>query len=205
MYLELVRIGWKNSENRYIYDFVFQAISGGTLCNKDLTSYLKENNWNFNSYKFSYKFLIVTFFSFRINQKQQCFCNKKYYCFVFIVICALLQRHAKFNGLLQWNFLLCYSCSFIVSCFYFCIILLHIRPFTFVFNGDSLPPLVTVSVVVAFQLVQFVEKGKMFAVLTMLWIRGNIIIFSDMDKLKSISYILLCLSYLIYLSIYLSV
>ena len=41
--------------------------------------------------------------------------NEKYFWFLLIASRALLQRHAEYNRILWWNFLTCYSCSFIVS------------------------------------------------------------------------------------------
>ena len=41
--------------------------------------------------------------------------NEKYFCFLFIASCALLESHAKCNRLLLRNFLTCYSCSYYSS------------------------------------------------------------------------------------------
>ena len=66
-------------------------------------TFLHENNHNYNSYKFSYKFTFIPFLSFRKSQKQESnfqqvggLVSK---CF-FIASCALLQSYAKFNKLL---------------------------------------------------------------------------------------------------------
>ena len=59
----------------FIYDFVFQGISERTLCSKDFPSYLRdilnENNYNFNSYKLSYKLALIPFLPFSLNQNQE--------------------------------------------------------------------------------------------------------------------------------------
>ena len=66
--------------------------------------FLYEKNRYYNSYRFSYKFASILFLFFFTNHKQESASwssdNEKYFCFLFIVSCALLQGHAKFNRLL---------------------------------------------------------------------------------------------------------
>ena len=75
MYTQLARICWGRSTSCSIYGFVFQVISEKTLCSKNFTKNLREifiwNNRNYNSYKFSYKFIFISFLSFHRNQKQE--------------------------------------------------------------------------------------------------------------------------------------
>ena len=80
--------------------------------------FLYENNCNYNSYRFSYKFAFILFLSFLRNQKQESgfqravgLVTRSISFFFFIASRALLQGYAKFNRLLQRNFLTCYSCS----------------------------------------------------------------------------------------------
>ena len=68
--------------------------------------FLHENNRNYNSYRFIYKFTFILFLSFLTNQKYESgfqqvgpSSNEKYFCFLFIVSRALLQNHAKFTRL----------------------------------------------------------------------------------------------------------
>ena len=70
--------------------------------------FLHQNNPNYNSYRFSYKFAFIPFLSFLTNQKQESGFqllswwsgNEKYFCFLFIASRVLLQSHAEFNRLL---------------------------------------------------------------------------------------------------------
>ena len=120
----MARNCWSCSTGCFIYNFVIQVISEKPLCSKDLLAiweiFLHKNNPNYNSYIFSYKFAFVLFLSFLLNQKHefgfQQVCglvarNISVF-FLFITSRALLQSHAKFNGLLERNFLNCYSCSY---------------------------------------------------------------------------------------------
>ena len=54
---------------------MIQVISEKTLCSKGFTSNLRDilhqNNRNYNSYRFSYKFAFILFLSFLTNQKQE--------------------------------------------------------------------------------------------------------------------------------------
>ena len=83
-------------------------------------SFLHDNNHNYNSYRFSYKFAFILFLPFLTNEKQESSAswwsgNKKYLCFLFIVSCALLQSHVEFKRLLWGNFFKCYSSSYYSS------------------------------------------------------------------------------------------
>ena len=70
--------------------------------------FLYQNNPNYNSYRFSYKFAFILFLSFLTNQKQESGFqllswwsgNEKYFCFVFIASRVLLQSNAEFNRFL---------------------------------------------------------------------------------------------------------
>ena len=55
--------------------------------------------------------------------------NEKYFCFLFIASCALLESHAKCNRLLLRNFLTCYSCS------YYSFMILYINPLFLIIVG----------------------------------------------------------------------
>ena len=62
---------------------------------------------NYNSRKYSYKLALIPFLSFHRNQKQEwnfhevgSLVTQNIFYFLFIAICALLQRHAAFNRLL---------------------------------------------------------------------------------------------------------
>ena len=71
----LARICWERSTGCFIYSFVIQVIREKTLCRKGFTSNLRdilqENNRNYNSYRFIYKFAFILFLSFLTNQKQE--------------------------------------------------------------------------------------------------------------------------------------
>ena len=78
--------------------------------------FLYENNRNYNSYIFSYKFAFTLFFFISYKPKTRIRFsaswwsgNEKYFCFLFIASRALLQSYAEFNRPLQRNFLTCYS------------------------------------------------------------------------------------------------
>ena len=66
--------------------------------------FLQENNNNYNSNRFSYKFAFIFFLSFLTNQKQKqvgdVVTKNIFVFFLFIVSRALLQSHAEFNRLL---------------------------------------------------------------------------------------------------------
>ena len=81
-------------------------ISEKTLCSKVFTSNLRcilhENDCNYNSYRFSYKFAFILFLSFLTNQKpdsgfQQVdgLATRNISAFSFIATCAQLQSHAE--------------------------------------------------------------------------------------------------------------
>ena len=87
-------------------------------------TFLHENNRNYNSCKFSYKFTFVPFLSFLRNEKHDSSFhqvgglvtrNISFFFFLFIACHALFQSHAEFNRLLYRNFLTCYSCSYYSS------------------------------------------------------------------------------------------
>ena len=60
---------------RFIYSFVIQVISKKHCVTKFLPAkreiFLHENNSNYNSYIFGYKFAFIFFLSFLANQKQE--------------------------------------------------------------------------------------------------------------------------------------
>ena len=63
----------------------------------------RENNRNYNSDRFSYKFTFILFLSFLTNQNQEASwwsVNEKYFWFFFMVTRALFQSHGEFNKLL---------------------------------------------------------------------------------------------------------
>ena len=66
--------------------------------------FLQENNNNYNSNRFSYKFAFIFFLPFLTNQKQKqvgdVVTKNIFVFFLFIVSRALLQSHAEFNRLL---------------------------------------------------------------------------------------------------------
>ena len=78
---------------------------------------LNENNLNYNSYRFSYKFAFILFYPFlQIKNKVQVFSKLQetflgFFC-LFIASRALLQCHAQFHRPLKENFLTSYSCSY---------------------------------------------------------------------------------------------
>ena len=63
------------STSCFVYGFIFKVIREKTLCCKDpirhLREFLYENNRNYNSYNFGYKFTFIPFLSSRTNQKQK--------------------------------------------------------------------------------------------------------------------------------------
>ena len=82
--------------------------------------FLHESNCNYNSYRFSYRFVFILFLSFLTNKKQESGFQQvgglvtRNICFLFIASSAVLQSHAKFNRLFikefsymlfTWNFL----------------------------------------------------------------------------------------------------
>ena len=69
--------------------------------------FLYENNCDYNSYIFSYKFVFILFLSFITNQKQKSgfqqvggLVTRNISVFLLIVSRALLESHARFNRLL---------------------------------------------------------------------------------------------------------
>ena len=116
---QLVRICWGRSTGCFIYSSVIQVIDEKNCVAKVLVAdreiFLHENNRNYNSDRFSYKFAFILFLSFLKNQNQEASwwsSNEKYFWFFFMMSHALFQSHAKFNRLLQRNILTCYSCSY---------------------------------------------------------------------------------------------
>ena len=103
----LAKICWGRSTGSFIYSFVIQVIKH-CVAKVLLTMwemFLNENNRNYNSYRFSYKFAFILFLSFLINQKQESgqvggLAMKIYFCFLFRASHVLLQSLAKFNRLL---------------------------------------------------------------------------------------------------------
>ena len=71
----MATICWARSTGCFIYNFVIQVISEKQCLAKILLAiwdiFLNENNRNYNSYRFSYKFAFILFFSFLTNQKQE--------------------------------------------------------------------------------------------------------------------------------------
>ena len=68
---------------------------------------LSENNRNYKSYRFSYKFAFIVFLPFLTNQKQESgfqqvggMVTRNISVFFFIASHALLQSHVKFNRFL---------------------------------------------------------------------------------------------------------
>ena len=87
----------------FYLQFVLQVISEKTLYSKGFTSNLRDifpwNNRNYDSYRFSYKFGFIPFFSFLPNLKQESesqqvagLVTRNIYVFLFIASCALPQR-----------------------------------------------------------------------------------------------------------------
>ena len=81
---------------------IFLAAWGTFLC---------QNDCNYTSYKFSHQFAFITFCDFHRNEKQKnnfspsCYPgNEKYFCFLLIVIRALLQGHPKSIGFYKGMF-----------------------------------------------------------------------------------------------------
>ena len=105
-----------------LFTVLFQVISkAGKILVAVWETFLYENKWNYDSYKFSFKFAFVPFSFFSRNQKQESNFQKvgglvtTNICFLFIESKALFQRHTGFNTLLEGNFLTCYSCSYYSS------------------------------------------------------------------------------------------
>ena len=116
----MTRIHWGVSTSLFVSSFVFQAISEKTQ------TFYKEFEIHF------YMKIIVTIILTNLvtnsllslfcpfvetKTKNQIFskivaCNKTYFCFLFLASRALLQRYAKFNKLVQKDFLTCCSCSY---------------------------------------------------------------------------------------------
>ena len=69
------RIYWGRSTRCFVYGFVFQVIREKNCVAKILhriwETFLIEDNRNYNSCKFSYKFAFIPFLSFQRNQKQE--------------------------------------------------------------------------------------------------------------------------------------
>ena len=76
LYPQLPKICWGHSTSCFIYNFVIQVISEKKLCSEGFTSNLRdivlhENNCNYHSYRFSYKFSFILFlFSYKPNMNQ---------------------------------------------------------------------------------------------------------------------------------------
>ena len=87
---------------------------------KVLPAILHENNRNYNSFIFSYKFAFILFLPFLRNQNQESGFLQvggvvtRNICFFYIASHALLQSHAEFNRLSERNFLTCYDVRIIV-------------------------------------------------------------------------------------------
>ena len=111
----MVRLCWRSSAGCFIYSFNSSDQCKKTLCTKGFSSnlrFLHQNNHNYNSYRFSYKFVFILFLSFLTSQKQGSSFQKswwsgndKYCCFLFIVSRALLKSHAVFDRLYKGIFL----------------------------------------------------------------------------------------------------
>ena len=71
----MARICWGHSTGCFIYSFVIQVISEKNRVAKILLAiwdiFLHENNCNYNSYRFTYKFDFILFLPFFTNQKQE--------------------------------------------------------------------------------------------------------------------------------------
>ena len=86
-----------------------------------LETFLHEINRNYDSYKFYCKFAVFLFFLSYKSKRRNKFSaswwsgNRKYFCFLFIMSRALLQRHSQFSRILWRNFFACYSCSYYSS------------------------------------------------------------------------------------------
>ena len=106
MCLQLLRICWGRSTG-FIYNSVIQVIDEKSCVAKVLVAvweiFLHENNRNYNSDRFSYKFTFILFLSFLTNQNQEASWwsgDEKYFWFFFMVSRALFQSHAEVNMLL---------------------------------------------------------------------------------------------------------
>ena len=104
----LAMICWGLSLSCFVYGFVFQVICEKTLGNKNFTSnfrdILYENNCNYNSSKFSYKFAFIPFLSSRKNQKQESsfhhvgdLVTRNFLSFVYRKLRSTYLRYAEFN------------------------------------------------------------------------------------------------------------
>ena len=108
----LTRIFWRHSTCYFVYGFVFHVISEKTLCAAKVLPgiwerFLHGKNRKNNSYKFTYKFVFISFLSFRRNQNQDWkfqqvggLVTRNIFCFFVLASRALLQRYAKSSRLL---------------------------------------------------------------------------------------------------------
>ena len=121
------RIYWGHSTSCFVNGLVFQVIIEKALCSKDFKGnkerFLYENNRNYNSYSFSYKFALITVIVFlekaktRIKTWTSCWSgNKKYFCCLFTANRALLLSYIEFNRLLLKYFFHVIPTRFIVPC-----------------------------------------------------------------------------------------
>ena len=86
-------------------------------------TFFYESTCNYNSNKFSYKFLFLCLLSFHKNQKRESIFQQVESMvtkiFVFCIASrAVLQRYAQFSRLLYRNFLTCYSFAYYSSMLY---------------------------------------------------------------------------------------
>ena len=93
---------------------------------------LHENNCNYNSHRFSYKFVFFFVLSDKPKTRIRFFASwwsgsKKYFCFLFIAIRVLLKIYADFNRLLQRNFLTCYCSWYYSSILYVCYFVVYVK------------------------------------------------------------------------------
>ena len=97
------RICWRRSAGCFIYSLCFKLSVKKHCIAKVLLAiweiFFHENNRNYDSYRFSYKFGFIPFFSFLPNLKQESesqqvagLVTRNIYVFLFIASCALPQR-----------------------------------------------------------------------------------------------------------------
>ena len=116
MCIQLVMIYSGHSISCFIYSFVFQVISESTLCSQDFTI---RKELQLYHYKFSYKFVFISFVPLVETKNQNQVIYQKYLpkYFSFSVLCQL--RNTSGASLIQQTFIkkFSYMLFLIVLCF----------------------------------------------------------------------------------------
>ena len=120
----MARICWGRSQSCFLYSFVFQVISEKALCSKDLTrnlrEFLYENNRNYSSYKFSYKFAFCPLLETKTRIKFSASwwsSNEKYFCFLSVASVLYFKGMSNLIDFYKRIFLHVIPSHIMVPCF----------------------------------------------------------------------------------------